>query len=56
MTYGAIALGNGPSRTLWSEGDAASWTGSQNHAEGIEPHQRATAKLTDRVRDSEPTA
>ena len=29
--------GNGPSRTPWSEGGAASWTGSRNHAEGIEP-------------------
>ena len=29
--------GNGPSRTPWSEGGAALWTGGRNHAEGIEP-------------------
>src|SRR5262249_2101700 len=29
--------GNGPSRTPWSEGGAMLWTGSRNHAEGIEP-------------------
>ena len=29
--------GNGPSRTPWSEGGAALWTGGWNHAEGIVP-------------------
>src|SRR3954454_11868534 len=33
----ASKRGNGPSRTLWSEGGAALWTGRRNHAEGIEP-------------------
>src|SRR5262249_42871746 len=33
----ASKLGNGPSRTQWSEGGAALWTGSRNHAEGIGP-------------------
>ena len=35
--------GNGPSRTLWSKGGAALWTGSWNHAEDTVPHQRVTA-------------
>ena len=38
--------GNGPSRTPWSEGGAASWTGGWKHAEDTEPHQRVTAKPT----------
>ena len=29
--------GNRPSWTPWREGDAALWTSSRNHAEGIEP-------------------
>ena len=45
--------GNGPSRTLWSEGGAALWTGSWNHAEDAVPHQRVTAKRPSRVRDSD---
>ena len=48
-----LKRGNGPSRTPWSEGDAASWTGSWNHAEDIVPHQRVTAKRPSRVRDSD---
>jgi hypothetical protein len=42
-------------RTPWSEGGAALWTGSWNHAEGTEPHQRVTAKQPSRARDSDPT-
>ena len=33
----ASKRGNGPSRTLWSEGGAALWTRRRNHAEGTEP-------------------
>ena len=40
----ALKRGNGPFRTPWSEGGAALWTGSWNHAEDTEPHQRVTAK------------
>ena len=47
--------GNGPSRTPWSEGSAASWSGGWNHAEDTVPQKRVTAKPPDRVRDSEPT-
>ena len=39
-----LKRGNGPSRTPWSEGGAALWTGGRNHAEDTEPHQRVTAK------------
>ena len=40
----ALKRGNGPYRTPWSEGGAALWTRRRNHAEGIEPHQRVTAR------------
>jgi hypothetical protein len=33
----ALKRGNGPSRTPWSEGDAALWSRRRNHAEGTEP-------------------
>jgi hypothetical protein len=36
--------GERPFRTPWSEGGAALWTGSWNHAEDPVPHQRVTAK------------
>ena len=48
--------GERPIRTPWSEGGAALWTGSWNHAEDIAPHQRVTAKRPSRVRDSDSTA
>ena len=45
--------GERPFRTPWSEGGAALWTGSWNHAEDTVPHQRVTAKRPSRVRDSD---
>jgi hypothetical protein len=39
----ALKRGNGPSRTPWSEGNAALWTRRRNHAEGTVPYQRVTA-------------
>jgi hypothetical protein len=45
--------GERPFRTPWSEGDAALWRGSWNHAEDTVPHQRVTAKRPSRVRDSD---
>ena len=45
--------GERPFRTPWSEGDAALWTGSWNHAEDTVPHRRVTAKRPSRVRDSD---
>ena len=48
----ATKRGNGPSRTPWSEGGAASWTGGWKHAEDTEPRPRVTAKPPGRVRDS----
>ena len=47
--------GERPFRTPWSEGGAALWTGSWNHAEDTVPHQRVTAKRPGRVRDSDST-
>jgi len=49
----SVEAGERPIRTLWSEGDAALWTGSWNHAEDTVPHQRVTAKRPGRVRDSD---
>jgi hypothetical protein len=45
--------GERPFRTPSSEGDAALWTESWNHAEDVVPHQRVTAKRPSRVRDSD---
>jgi hypothetical protein len=45
--------GERPFRTPWSEGGAALWTGSWNHAEDTVPHQRVTAKRPSRARDSD---
>jgi hypothetical protein len=45
--------GERPFRTPWSEGGAALWTGSWNHAEDTVPRQRVTAKRPSRVRDSD---
>jgi hypothetical protein len=45
--------GERPFRTPWSEGDAALWTGSWNHAEDTVLHQRVTAKRPGRARDSD---
>ena len=45
--------GERPFRTPWSEGDAALWTGSWNHAEDTVPHQRVTANRPSRARDSD---
>ena len=39
----ASKRGNGPYRTLWSEGGAALWTRRRNHAEDTVPHPRVTA-------------
>src|SRR5271166_4042525 len=47
--------GERPIRTPWSEGGAALWTGSWNHAEDTVPHQRVTAKPPSRVGDSDST-
>src|SRR4051794_3206204 len=44
--------GERPFRTPSSEGDAALWTGSWNHAEDAVPQLRVTAKRPGRVRDS----
>jgi hypothetical protein len=45
--------GERPFRTPWSEGDAALWTGSWNHAEDTVPHQHVTANRPSRARDSD---
>ena len=50
-----VEAGERPSRTPWSEGGAALWTGSWNHAEDTVPHQRVTAKPPSRVGDSDST-
>ena len=49
----SIEAGERPFRTPGSEGDAALWAGSWNHAEDTVPHQRVTAKRPSRVRDSD---
>ena len=36
MPHSSVEAGERPSRTPWSEGGAASWTGSWNHAEDID--------------------
>ena len=54
--HSSVEAGERPFRTPWSEGGAALWTGSWNHAEDIVPHQRVTAKPPSRVRDSDSTA
>ena len=41
--HSSVEAGERPSRTPWSEGGAALWTRSWNHAEDTEPHQRVTA-------------
>ena len=51
--HSSAEAGERPFRTPWSEGDAALWTGSWNHAEDTVPHQRVTAKRPGRVRDSD---
>ena len=53
--HSSVEAGERAFRTPWSEGGAALWTGSWNHAEDIVPHQRVTAKRPGRVRDSEST-
>ena len=45
-----LRAGERPFRTPWSEGGAALWMGSWNHAEDAVPHQRVTAKRPGRVR------
>ena len=55
VPHSSVEAGERPSRTPWSEGGAALWTGSWNHAEDIVPHQRVTAKPPSRVRDSDST-
>ena len=44
--HSTVEAGERPFRTPWSEGGAALWTGSWNHAEDTVPHQRVTAKPT----------
>src|SRR5208283_2917502 len=53
--HSSVEAGERPSRTPWSEGGAALWTGSWNHAEDTVPHQRVTAKPPSRVGDSDST-
>ena len=53
MPHSSVEAGERPFRTPWSEGGAALWTGSWNHAEDTVPHQRVTAKRPSRVRDSD---
>src|SRR5271165_3258594 len=53
VPHSSVEAGERPSRTPWSEGGAALWTGSWNHAEDTVPHQRVTAKRPGRVRDSD---
>ena len=53
MPHSSDEAGERPFRTPWSEGGAALWTGSRNHAEDTVPHQRVTAKRPGRVRDSD---
>ena len=53
VPHSSLEAGERPFRTPWSEGGAALWTGSWNHAEDTEPHQRVSAKRPGRVRDSE---
>ena len=53
--HSSVEAGERPFRTPWSEGGAALWTGSWNHAEDTVPHQRVTAKPPSRVRDSDST-
>ena len=53
MPHSSGEAGERPFRTPGSEGGAALWTGSWNHAEDTVPHQRVTAKRPSRVRDSD---
>ena len=53
VPHSSVEAGERPFRTPWSEGGAALWTGSWNHAEDTVPHQRVTAKRPGRVRDSD---
>ena len=53
VPHSSVEAGERPFRTPWSEGGAALWTGSWNHAEDTVPHQRVTAKRPSRVRDSD---
>ena len=55
VPHSSVEAGERPSRTPWSEGGAALWTGSWNHAEDTVPHQRVTAKPPSRVGDSDST-
>jgi len=55
VPHSSVEAGERPSRTPWSEGGAALWTGSWNHAEDAVPHQRVTAKPPSRVGDSDST-
>jgi hypothetical protein len=45
VPHSSVEAGNGPSRTLWSEGGTALWTRRQTHAEDTVPHQRVSAIL-----------
>jgi hypothetical protein len=53
VLHSSVEAGERPFRTPWSEGGAALWTGSWNHAEAAVPHKRVTAKRPSRVRDSD---
>src|SRR5450755_1612077 len=53
VPHSSVEAGERPFRTPWSEGGAALWTGSRNHAEDTVPHQRVTVRRPSRVRDSD---
>ncbi len=53
VPHSSTEAGERPFRTPWSQGGAALWTGSWNHAEDTVPHPRVTAKRPSRVRDSD---
>ena len=53
VPHSSVEAGERPFRTPWSEGGAALWTGSWNHAEDAVPHRRVTAKRPSRVGDSD---
>jgi hypothetical protein len=53
VPHSSVEAGERPFRTPWSEGGAALWTGSWNHAEAAVPQKRVTAKRPSRVRDSD---
>src|ERR1017187_10393740 len=53
VPHSSVEAGERPFRTPGSEGGAALWTGSWNHAEDTVPCERVTAKRPGRVTDSD---